>query len=216
MSLLYRKMMWEQNLRKQRLRQRYRPKKEKITAWDVPFIMLAIVGSIYLLIRMPLTLVVLGVFSLCFLAAYQLTLALPILERTLKKRIRFWHIVGLVIGLTAAITLFMPPAQAIFLSGLEQFMIDIASEAGEAAGGEGIEEDTITLIFNIIRGVFLLLVGAAALFSYNQAQQGNDWRPIVTQIGLAFGIVIAIDVITYLFIGDGSGTTAQSFISSLG
>ncbi|MEQ9671088.1 MAG: hypothetical protein RLO19_22390 [Coleofasciculus sp. G2-EDA-02] len=53
------------------------------------------------------------------------------------------------------------------------------------------------------------LVAAAALFAYNQAQQGNDWRPIVTQIALAFGIVIALDVVTFLFIGNGTGTTAR-------
>jgi hypothetical protein len=65
----------------------------------------------------------------------------------------------------------------------------------------------IDLIFNLIRGAFLLLVAAASLFAYNQAQQGNDWRPIVTQVGLAFAIVIAIDVVTFLFVGDGTGAT---------
>lgn len=54
----------------------------------------------------------------------------------------------------------------------------------------------------------LLLVAAASLFAYNQAQQGNDWRPIVTQVGLAFSIVIAIDVITFIFVGNGTGTTS--------
>lgn len=87
-------------------------------------------------------------------------------------------------------------------------MTNLATEAGAAGGGTAIDESTIVLIFNAIRGVFLLLVAAAALFAYNQAQQGNDWRPIVTQIALAFGIVIAIDVVTFLFVGDGSGTTA--------
>ncbi len=67
-----------------------------------------------------------------------------------------------------------------------------------------IDDSVITLIFNLIRGVFLLLVAAASLFAYNQAQQGNDWRPIIVQIGLAFGIVIAIDIVTFLFIGTGT------------
>ena len=51
-----------------------------------------------------------------------------------------------------------------------------------------------------------MLVASASLFAYNQAQQGNDWRPIVTQVGLAFAIVIAIDVITFIFIGNGTTT----------
>ncbi|MGF1676601.1 MAG: hypothetical protein ACFCUV_23425, partial [Rivularia sp. (in: cyanobacteria)] len=74
-------------------------------------------------------------------------------------------------------------------------------------GTSSIDPEAITLVFNAIRGVFLLLVGVAALFAYNQAQQGNDWRPIATQAGLAIGIILTIDVITFLFIGDGTGTT---------
>ncbi|NJL40475.1 MAG: hypothetical protein HC899_29840, partial [Leptolyngbyaceae cyanobacterium SM1_4_3] len=69
-----------------------------------------------------------------------------------------------------------------------------------------LDANVVGLIFNLIRGVFLLLVAAAALFAYNQAQQGNDWRPIVTQVGLAFAIVIAIDVVTFIFVGNGTGT----------
>ena len=74
------------------------------------------------------------------------------------------------------------PAQAIFLSGLEQFLADIA-EQSSTGGTSSIDPEAITLVFNAIRGVFLLLVGVAALFAYNQAQQGNDWRPIATQAG---------------------------------
>ncbi len=79
------------------------------------------------------------------------------------------------------------------------------AEGASSAGGEAIDAEVIELIFNLIRGAFLLLVAAASLFAYNQAQQGNDWRPIVTQVALAFAIVIAIDVITFLFVGNGGG-----------
>jgi hypothetical protein len=41
------------------------------------------------------------------------------------------------------------------------------------------------------------LVGVAALFAYNQAQQGNDWRVIATQAGLAIGIILVIDLSSY-------------------
>jgi hypothetical protein len=69
-----------------------------------------------------------------------------------------------------------------------------------------LDANVVGLTFNLIRGAFLLLVASASLFAYNQAQQGNDWRPIVTQVGLAFAIVIAIDVITFIFIGNGTTT----------
>ena len=143
-----------------------------------------------------------------FFGLWQITRSVPILEKLLGSKIRFWHLAVAVITVTMFLNNFQTPAQAIFLSGLQAFMTNLASEAGAAGGGTAIDESTIVLIFNAIRGVFLLLVAAAALFAYNQAQQGNDWRPIVTQIALAFGIVIAIDVVTFLFVGDGSGTTA--------
>lgn len=96
------------------------------------------------------------------------------------------------------------PANAVFLSGLEKFVTELASQTG-AGGEQSVSPEAIALVFNLIRAVFLILVGVAALFAYNQAQQGNDWRPIATQAGLAIGIVLAIDVITFLFVGDGTG-----------
>ncbi len=103
-----------------------------------------------------------------------------------------------VFGAIALLVSTMLPAHAIFLSGMEEFITQLASDS--ASGGEGISEDAIALVFNLIRAVFLLLVAAAALFAYNQAQQGNDWRPIATQVGLAFGIVLGLDVITAIFV----------------
>jgi hypothetical protein len=104
----------------------------------------------------------------------------------------------IVFGAIALLVSTMQPAHAIFLSGMEEFITQLASES--AGGGEGISEEAIALVFNVIRAVFLLLVAAAALFAYNQAQQGNDWRPIATQVGLAFGIVLGLDVITAIFV----------------
>ena len=103
-----------------------------------------------------------------------------------------------VFGAVALLISTMQPAHAIFLSGMEEFITQLASDS--AGGGEGISEEAIALVFNVIRAVFLLLVAASALFAYNQAQQGNDWRPIATQVGLAFGIVLGLDVITAIFV----------------
>ena len=108
-------------------------------------------------------------------------------------------------ALTSILTILEMPAQAIFLSGLEQFIKNIAQQSS-TGGTSTINPQAITLVFNAIRGVFLLLVSVAALFAYNQAQQGNDWRPIATQAGLAIGVLLTIDVITFLFIGNGTGT----------
>ncbi|WP_245912132.1 hypothetical protein [Brunnivagina elsteri] len=169
-------------------------------------VILSFLSLIYVAIKEPLVVGIILSISLFFYCLNRLIAFIPYLNYFVKVKIRFWHIAGLIIGLTATLTIFEMPAQAIFLSGLEQFLTDIAQQSS-TGGTSSIDPQAITLVFNAIRGVFLLLVGVAALFAYNQAQQGNDWRPIATQAGLAIGIILTIDVITFLFIGNGTGGT---------
>lgn len=176
----------------------------KINPGDFVFIAICIAALIYFTIRQPLFITTLGCSSILFLSLWHIARAIPIVERYIGGKIRFWHVTTAIITSTALCSVLDSPANAIFLSGLEAFMQQLAQGAA-SAGGQAISPEVITLIFNLIRGAFLLLVAAASLFAYNQAQQGNDWRPIVTQVALAFAIVIAIDVITFLFVGDGSG-----------
>lgn len=184
-------------------------RKFKLNSADLIFIAVCLIAAIYLTLVQPLFVSVFGCATLLFFALWQIVRTVPILEKLLGSKIRYWHLATAVITVTALLNNFQTPAQAIFLSGLQQFMTNLATEAGAAGGGTAVDSTTIALIFNAIRGIFLLLVAAAALFAYNQAQQGNDWRPIVTQVALAFGIVIAIDVVTFLFVGNGTGSTAQ-------
>ncbi|NEO98712.1 MAG: hypothetical protein F6K58_08535 [Symploca sp. SIO2E9] len=180
--------------------------KYKIKKTDLPFIGLCLATLVYFTVTEPILITTLGCFSIVFFGLWQIARAVPILERFLSSKIRAWHIISVIIALTGILSVWETPAQAIFLSGLEAFFKQLAKGAA-AAGAQAIDDQVIVLIFNLIRGVFLLLVAAASLFAYNQAQQGNDWRPIVVQVGLAFGIVIAIDVVTFLFVGNGTGVT---------
>lgn len=163
-------------------------------------------GLIYLAVKEPLLTVIILSLSLFFYCLNRIISFIPYLNYFVKTKIHFWHVAGAIMAFTATLTIFEMPAQAIFLSGLEQFLTNIAQQSS-TGGTSSIDPQAITLVFNAIRGVFLLLVGVAALFAYNQAQQGNDWRPIATQAGLAIGIILTIDVITFLFIGNGTGTT---------
>lgn len=182
----------------------------KINRTDLLFILLCLAIGIYLLATKPIFITILGCATIVFLSIGYVIRTVPILEKYLGRKIRFWHIVAAIITVTALLDTFTTPAQAIFLSGLESFFNNLAQQSSQAGGGSTSTLDTnvVGLTFNLIRGAFLLLVAAASLFAYNQAQQGNDWRPIVTQVGLAFSIVIAIDVITFIFVGNGTGTTA--------
>jgi hypothetical protein len=182
----------------------------KINCTDLLFILLCLAIGIYLLATKPIFVTILGCATIVFLSIGYVIRTVPILEKYLGKKIRFWHIVAAIITVTALLDTFTTPAQAIFLSGLESFFNNLAQQSSQAGGGSTstLDANVVGLTFNLIRGAFLLLVAAASLFAYNQAQQGNDWRPIVTQVGLAFSIVIAIDVITFIFVGNGTGTTA--------
>ncbi|BAZ33954.1 hypothetical protein NIES4074_64680 (plasmid) [Cylindrospermum sp. NIES-4074] len=184
-------------------------KKLKINRTDLIFILLCLAIGIYLLATKPIFVTILGCASIVFLSIGYVIRTVPILEKYLGRKIHFWHIVAAIITVTALLDTFTTPVQAIFLSGLENFFNNLAQQSSQAGGGStnNLDNNVVGLIFNLIRGVFLLLVAAASLFAYNQAQQGNDWRPIVTQVGLAFSIVIAIDVITFIFVGNGTGTT---------
>jgi hypothetical protein len=179
-------------------------KEHKINPGDLLFTGICLTSFAYFTAREPILIATLGCSSIVFLSLWHTAKAIPIVERYIGCKIRFWHVATAIITSTALCSVIDSPANAIFLSGLEEFMNELA-EGASSAGGEAIDSEVIELIFNLIRGVFLLLVAAASLFAYNQAQQGNDWRPIVTQVALAFAIVIAIDVITFLFIGNGGG-----------
>ncbi len=137
---------------------------------------------IYLTVKEPLLISIILSLSLFFYCLHRIIKLIPWLNKIVNAKIHFWHIAGLIIALTATLTVFELPAHAIFLSGLEEFLAGIAEESS-TGGASTISPEAITLVFNAIRGVFLLLVGVAALFAYNQAQQGNDWRPIATQAG---------------------------------
>ena len=177
-------------------------KKFKINRTDLAFIIALSAGGIYLAVTQPLFMSSLGCMSIVWMGLWQIIRTVPILEKWLGVRIRFWHVASAIVSATALLSVIGEPAQAIFLSGLENWMRELATQSSAAGGGDTLDESTIGLIFNAIRGVFLLLVAAAALFAFNQAQQGNDWRPIATQVGLGFAIVIAVDVLTFLFVGD--------------
>ena len=163
-------------------------------------------GLVYLVVREPLLVATVSSAGLFFYCLSQVVASVPSLNRIVGAKIRFWHVATAIATLAATLSLFELPAQAIFLSGLEQFLTQIAQQSSTGGAGGAVSPQAIKLVFNAIRAIFLLLVGVAALFAYNQSQQGNDWRPIATQAGLALGVVLTIDVITFLFVGNGTGT----------
>lgn len=93
-------------------------------------------------------------------------------------------------------------SHALFLSDLEDFIISVFGETSNQMGGEAaVDEGIINLLFNVLRGIFLLAVGAATLFAISQAMRGGDWLPIIQQVVMAFAAVMAVDIITLVIVG---------------
>lgn len=98
----------------------------KINRTDLLFILLCLAIGIYLLATKPIFVTILGCATIVFLSIGYVIRTVPILEKYLGRKIRFWHIVATIITVTALLDTFTTPAQAIFLSGLESFFNNLA------------------------------------------------------------------------------------------
>ena len=149
---------------------------------DSWLILIIFMGAIYLTVVNPLVITIVI-----------LTIGLNFLR---VNRLKFQQIALIITTLLMFFHLFDASAQAMFLKDLETFVTTLATNAGSSVPAASIQ-----LIFDLFRAIFMILVVVAGLFAYNQAQQGNDWRPIATQAGLAIGVVLSIDAITKVFTG---------------
>lgn len=168
-------------------------KKFKVNNLDIICLLVCAGGLGYLAYKESLLVCLIAVGGLVFYSLNWLLQNVPIFGKKIGIKFHFWHFAVILATLMMLLSTLTMPAQALFLSGLQIFLTTTLTASTD------ITSDQIKLTFDLIRAIFLILVGVAALFAYNQAQQGNDWRPIATQVAMAFGVVIAIDVITALF-----------------
>ena len=167
----------------------------KIKPGDLPYAAALVAGVVYLSMSDAFFMFVLVSLALFFGAIYYCAKAIPIVEKAIGHRISIWHLGVLVLGLTIVFTMF-EPANALFLQDLENRVNDVIGGTNSS-----LPADSVALIFNLIRVVFVLFVVAAAIFGFVQAQQGNDPRPIITTIVIAVGTIMAVDVLTVLIAG---------------
>jgi hypothetical protein len=168
----------------------------KIRPSDLPYVGVCAAALLYFGWHDTLFLATLGCATILFMACWQVARAIPVVEKYVGIRITIWHVITLILGATMVVSQFEMPASAAFLSGLESTVTTLLSDSGIT-----IAANAVKTTFNLIRIIFLLLVAAAGVFAFNQAQQGNDWRPIIGQIAIAFAVVIAIDLTTYIITG---------------
>ena len=136
---------------------------------DLPLLAVAILClALDVLIHGPALLVVLAVAGLTGLAWRRDIIPSRSLSRWASKaqgfRRKAWRFLGL--GLLWLITLLAYPAQAQFFGDAETWM---TTNFGTAAG------DAIPLVFNVLRGLFLLYVGISLVRVINSARNDEDW-----------------------------------------
>ena len=90
-------------------------RKFKLNNADLAFIAICLTAAIYLTLVQPLFVSVFSCASLVFFGLWQITRSVPILEKLLGSKIRFWHLAVAVITITMFLNNFQTPAQAIFL-----------------------------------------------------------------------------------------------------
>ena len=103
---------------------------------------------------------------------------------------RAWITVGF--GLLLILTTFAYPAHAQFFGGAEDWM---QTNFGANAG------DAIPLVFNVLRGLFLLYVAISLVRVINSARNDEDWQTIARTPLIIIIAVTAGDILTTLITG---------------
>ena len=96
------------------------------------------------------------------------------------------------IGLLLLVTVFTYPAHAQFFGNAETWM---QSNFGADTGG------AIPLVFNVLRGLFLLYVGISLVRVINATRQDEDWQTIARTPLIIIIAVTAGDILTTLITG---------------
>ena len=170
-------------------------KRSKTSFRDFLSMVALTIGFVYIGFTDTVTFSVVSLLALIYLACCEIAKALPSVEKFFNNRISFWQVaaVGMVITILFAS---LEPAHALFLQDLENKVTTII-----AGTSSSIPASSVALIFNLLRVLFVFMVVASAIYAYVQSQQGNDARPIIMNIIIAFAVVMAVDVITVFIAG---------------
>ena len=120
-------------------------------------------------------------------------------KQWLRKGLRFrLPLVGGVV-VSLLVTVLAHPAQAQFFGNAETWM---QTNLGNNTG------DAIPLVFNVLRGLFLLYVGISLVRVINSARQDEDWQTIARTPLIIIIAVTAGDILTTLITGTGGEAPA--------
>jgi hypothetical protein len=97
-----------------------------------------------------------------------------------------------VLGSMFLLNYYADPSYALFFSGAEEFL--------KGAPGISVAGAAVTLVFNVLRGLFLLYVGLALVTTVNALRQDEDWQSVArTPLLVALAVGVS-DVVTNLIV----------------
>ncbi len=96
---------------------------------------------------------------------------------------------------------FAAPAQAQFFSKAETFFKTNLTQGTTDAGGT---QTAVSLVFNVLRAIFLLYIAVSLIGVVNAVRKDEDWQSIARTPLLVVIAVVVADVLTGFIIGDGS------------
>lgn len=143
----------------------------------------------------------LNITSITFVmfGAFFISIVMLIRESKSRHRYKIAEVLFVVVSSLYIVNSFAEPASAQFFQGAEDWM------TGQFSGSTGVG-NAITLVFNVLRGLFLLYLGISLVKVIQAARQDEDWQnlartPMIILIAVTIG-----DILASLITGGGSGT----------
>jgi hypothetical protein len=140
-------------------------------------------------------------FTLAILYTPEMAKMVSRMEKTSKRQQgKLIGAFALIIGclaITTALLGFIDPAQAQFFQGVQTWM---------ATAIPGISAPMLALVFNVLRGVFVLYLGIGIVKVIQSAREGEDWQtlartPLIIVVAVTMG-----DSLAGMIIGTGATT----------
>ena len=96
------------------------------------------------------------------------------------------------LGAIFLLNYYADPSYALFFSGAEEFL--------KGAPGISVASAAVTLVFNVLRGLFLLYVGLSLVTTVNALRQDEDWQSVArTPLLVALAVGVS-DIVTNLIV----------------
>ncbi|MEO1765119.1 MAG: hypothetical protein AAFR83_24955 [Cyanobacteria bacterium J06629_18] len=141
------------------------------------------------------TTVILGIFATTAIAWKHKFNSLFTLLKKLSKHYRLSTPIFVISGTFFLLDALSTPAQAQFFQNAETWMTGQFTGAGEA----------IPLVFNVLRGLFLIYLGISLVKVIQASRQDEDWQNLARTPMIILIAVTVGDILANLIIGGGGG-----------